>query len=129
MVIVRTATWACLASLVLIAGCGTSSAEPTSAPVPLRATPPWVRDACGGLPAPLRSSCPSALPAGPSAMTLTIIRATHRYPVNLLQVEAGGEYFGNQRRNRPPRYVGVVVASGQVRRALPELFPAAGARV
>jgi hypothetical protein len=49
--------------------------------------------------------------------------ATPRYPLNLLQVETGGEYFGDQRLNRPPRFVGWFLMSGRLRRLLPTIFP------
>jgi hypothetical protein len=48
---------------------------------------------------------------------------TRRYPLNLLQVEQGGEYFGNQRHNRPPRFVGWFLMSGQLERLLPAIYP------
>jgi hypothetical protein len=51
---------------------------------------------------------------------------TARYPLNLLQVESGGEYFGNQRRNRPPRFVGWFLMSGQLEHVLPAIFPPLG---
>lgn len=127
--IVRTATYACGLALVLLAGCSGSRAAPTSEPIRFRATPPWIREACGSFPASFRSFCPSAVPAGPRALTLSMVLATPRYPVNLLQLEAGGEFFGDQRRNRPPRYVGIFLANGEVKRALAELFPSAGAPV
>jgi hypothetical protein len=49
--------------------------------------------------------------------------ATPRYPLNLLQVETGGEYFGDQRLNRPPRFVGWFLMSGRLGRLLPAIFP------
>jgi hypothetical protein len=52
-----------------------------------------------------------------------MIVATSRYPINLLQVESGGEYFGDQRLNRPPRFVGWFLMSGRLREALPTIFP------
>jgi len=51
---------------------------------------------------------------------------TARYRLNLLQVESGGEYFGNQRRNRPPRFVGWFLMSGKLEHVLPAIFPPLG---
>src|SRR5919198_6771109 len=71
----------------------------TRSPVPLRATLAWIRAACGGF-RDLRHFCPVAAPAGSqSGVTLSMAVGTPRYPLNLLQVEQGGEYFGSQRRN------------------------------
>jgi hypothetical protein len=60
---------------------------------------------------------------------LTIEFATPRYPVNLLQIQSGGEYFGSERRNRPPRFLGLLIASGDVTRSLRGVFPAPGSRI
>src|SRR5207248_4815137 len=50
--------------------------------------------------------------------------ATPGDQLNLLQIEAGGgESDGDQRQNRPPGYVGVFVASGDLERAMPTIFP------
>lgn len=95
----------------------------THSPVPLRATSSWIRAACGGF-RDLRHFCPLAAPAGSeSGVTLSMAVGTPRYPLNLLQVEQGGEYFGSQRRNRPPLFVGWFLMSGQLERALPEIYP------
>jgi len=95
----------------------------TRSPVPLRATSSWIRAACGGF-ADLRHFCPRAAPAGRgSGVTLSMAIGTRRYPLNLLQVEQGGEYFGNQRHNRPPRFVGWFLMSGQLERLLPAIYP------
>jgi hypothetical protein len=106
-------------------GSGTAHAlvVATRSPVPVQATPVWVRAACGGF-ADLRHLCPFAAPAarGPG-VTLSMAIGTARYPLNLLQVETGGEYFGNQRRNRPPRFVGWFLMSGQLERLLPAIYP------
>jgi hypothetical protein len=90
--------------------------------------PAWIRQACGGVSESVRAFCPTVVPAGPRGLTLSLVRATRRYPLNLLQLEAGGEYFGDERRNRPPRYAGLFLASGNLDRTLPELFPPPGAR-
>jgi hypothetical protein len=115
-------------AFVLLALSGATAATPASSPVALRPLTAWIREACGGLPRSIRDYCPTVVPAGPRGLTLSLLRATRRYPVNLLQLEAGGEYFGNQRRNRPPRYVALFLASGNLGRALPELFPPPGVR-
>jgi hypothetical protein len=95
----------------------------TRSPVPLRATSSWIRAACGGFPD-LRHFCPFAAPAGSeSGVTLSMAIGTRRSPLNLLQIEQGGEYFGSQRRNRPPRFVGWFLMSGQLERVLPAIYP------
>src|SRR5919201_2813522 len=69
----------------------------TRSPVPLRATSSWIRAACGGF-RDLRAFCPVAVPAGSqSGVTLSMAVGTPHYPLNLLQVEQGGEYVGSQR--------------------------------
>jgi hypothetical protein len=121
------------ALLGLMTGCsltgrtGRGSEHPsvvaTRSPVPLQATQAWVRAACGGFPD-LRHLCPFAAPAARgTGVTLSMALGTARYPLNLLQVESGGEYFGNQRRNRPPRFVGWFLMSGHLKRVLPAIYP------
>jgi hypothetical protein len=116
-----------------MAGCSlTSSSEDgteqtartvTRSPVPLQATPTWIRSACGGF-AELRHFCPAAAPAaGGEGVSLSMAVATTRYPLNLLQVESGGEYSGAQRLNRPPRFVGWFLMSGRLGQVLPAIFP------
>jgi hypothetical protein len=126
---------ACGLSLALLGGCSLGSdsrsgpsrggvTELTRAPVRLRATPPWVRAACGGLPPSIRTHCPTAFPAGvDTALTLSISLASPDAPFNLLQLEAGGERDGDQHLNRPPHYVGLFLASGNLEHALPTIFP------
>jgi hypothetical protein len=124
---------ACAALLSLATGCALTSCSrhgtehtdstATRSPVALRATPSWIRSACGGF-AELRHFCPAAAPAGASdSVTLSMAVGTPRYPLSLLQVESGGEYFGDQRRNRPPRFVGWFLMSGRLGRVLPAIFP------
>jgi hypothetical protein len=123
---------ACAAFLSLTAGCSLSSnsgngtghirAKVTRSPVPLQSTPTWIRSACGGF-AELRHFCPAAAPAGGRGVSLSMAVGTPRYPLNLLQVESGGEYFGDQRLNRPPRFVGWFLMSGRLGRLLPTIFP------
>ncbi|HYX87642.1 MAG TPA: hypothetical protein VE777_21935 [Gaiellales bacterium] len=130
---------ACGLGAALLGGCSlghhtkarTGLEEVTQAPVPLRATPSWVRAACGGLPPSIRLHCPSVLPAGADAgLSLSVSLASADVPFTLLQVEAGGEHDGDQRLNRPPRYVGVFLASGNLEQTLPAIFPrSAGAPV
>jgi hypothetical protein len=124
----KVSAWASSLILVLLAGCGSAHERPTTAPVRLLPTPQWVRQACGGFRESIRSFCPGMVPAGPRGLTLSVALAAPRYPINLLQLEAGGEYFGNERLNRPPRYVGLFLASGKLDRMLAVLFPPAGAR-
>src|ERR671933_1501872 len=102
---------ACTAILILASGCsltsrsghGTlrTSRKTTRSPVRLQPTPTWIRAACGGF-AELRHFCPALAPTGGDAKSLSMAVATPTYPLNLLQVESGGEYFGDQRLNRPP---------------------------
>src|SRR5438067_6759890 len=125
----------CGLSLVLLGGCslgsgGQSTGSPnrakemTAAPVRLRATPSWVRSACGGLPASIRSACPTAFPASVgTGLTLSVGLASAAAPFDLLQLEAGGERAGDQHLNRPPHYVGLFLASGDLEDALPAIFP------
>jgi hypothetical protein len=124
---------ACAAFLSLVAGCSLSSSsgngtghisgKGTRSPVPLQSTPTWIRSACGGFPE-LRHFCPAAAPAGGGGgVSLSMAVATPRYPLNLLQVESGGEYFGDQRLNRPPRFAGWFLMSGRLGRLLPAIFP------
>jgi hypothetical protein len=47
---------------------------------------------------------------------------TPQYPLNLLHIEYGGEYFGDQRHNRPPRYVGWFLMNGPLERLVPAIF-------
>lgn len=96
-----------------------------ASPVTLRPTPSWVREACGGFPASIRSFCPSAFPAAAGhGLVVSIVTATPGDSLNLLQLEAGrGESDGDQHQNRPPRDVGVFLASGDLDRALPTIFP------
>src|SRR5206468_12158698 len=47
----------------------------------------------------------------------------HGDRLDVRQVEPGGEYFGSQRRNRPPRFVGWFLMSGQLGRVLPAICP------
>jgi len=54
---------------------------------------------------------------------MSVIVASPGEPLNLLQLEAGREESGDQRLNRPPGYVGVFLASGDLERALPSIFP------
>src|SRR5919201_1838357 len=126
-----TFAWAAGLACFLLAGCGgaAGTGTPTTSPVRLRPLAAWIREACGGLPESIRLSCPTVVPVGPRGVTLGPATATRRYPLNLLQLEAGGEYFGDERRNRPPLYVGIFLANGEVKRALAELFPSAGAPV
>jgi hypothetical protein len=116
-----------------MAGCSlTSSSEDgteqtartvTSSPVHLQATPTWIRSACGGF-AELRHFCPAAAPAaGGEDVSLSMAVETPRYPLNLLEVESGGEYSGAQRLNRPPRFVGWFLMSGRLGQVLPAIFP------
>ena len=126
------AVLACAAFLSLATGCSLTSGSGqdtertgrtvTHSPVPLQATPSWIRSACGGF-AELRHFCPVAAPTGSDGVALSMAVATPRYPLNLLQVESGGEYFGDQRLNRPPRFVGWFLMSGSLRRVLPAIFP------
>jgi hypothetical protein len=58
---------------------------------------------------------------------MSIVFASHRDPFNILDLEAGSESLGDQRRNRPPRLVGVLLVSGKLRQALPSLLPRPGA--
>jgi hypothetical protein len=124
-------------SLALVGGCSPGSSSQsnstsspntirklTHAPVRLRATPPWVRAACGGLPESIRSYCLTAFPASVGVgLTLSVSLASPGAGFNLLQLEAGGEHDGDQHLNRPPDYVGVFVASGDLAQALPTIFP------
>jgi hypothetical protein len=113
------AVLACAAFSSIVAGCSSSSGN---VPVPLQSTPGWIRSACGGF-AELRHFCPTAAPARSGGVTLSMAVATPRYPLNLLQVESGGEFFGDQRLNRPPRFVGWFLMSGRLGRVLPAIFP------
>jgi hypothetical protein len=129
--------WACSLTIFFLGGCSLGSdgqgrvastsngapGEGTSAPVPLRSTPSWVRAACGGFPASIRAYCPTVFPASSGGgLTMSVVMASPREPLNLLQLEAGGERAGDQRLNRPPGYVGVFLASGDLERALPSIF-------
>jgi hypothetical protein len=97
-------------------------------PVRLRRTPAWVLDACGGFAISMRRFCPSVIPAGGNGrLTMSIVLASRLDPINILDLEAGSESVGDQRRNRPPRLVGVLLASGKLRQALPGLLPRRGA--
>jgi hypothetical protein len=114
----------------LLVGCSLSggsqdetSPSPAKSPIPLRHAPIWVRDACGGFPAPIRTHCPAMLPASATAgSTLSFVKASPREPINILAFESGGERSGNQRLNRPPHYVAVALMSGTLDRALPTIF-------
>jgi hypothetical protein len=98
------------------------------APVPLRKTPVWVRDACGGFGLSMRRYCPAAVPAADSdELTMSIVFAGRGRPANLLQLLSGSESAGNQRANRPPHLLGLLLGSGDVGRALSGLLPPAGA--
>jgi hypothetical protein len=123
-----TSAGACAVGVALLGGCGGTAGAPAGSPVRLHAIPAWIRQACAGLPESIRDFCPTAVPVGPRGLTLSLARATRRYPLNLFQLEAGGEYFGNQRRNRPPLYVGLFLATGNLDRTLPALFPPPGTR-
>jgi hypothetical protein len=121
----------CAAFLTLMTGCsctsdsrnaGRTSSTETRSPVSLQATPPWIRSVCGGF-LELRRFCPAATPAGGNGVTLSMAVATPGYPLNLIQVESGGEYFGDERLNRPPRFVGWFLMSGRLGRVLPTIFP------
>lgn len=127
------AVLACAAFLSLMTGCSLTSSSGdgterttrtlTLSPVPLQATPTWIRSACGGF-AELRHFCPAAAPAaGGEGVSLSMAVETPRYPLNVLQVESGGEYFGDQRLNRPPRFVGWFLMSGRLGHLLPAIFP------
>jgi len=127
---------ACAVLLSLVTGCSctshssnrsdqTASKEIASSPVPLQATPAWIRSACGGF-AELRGFCPAVMPRGGNGVALSMAVATPRYPLDLIQVESGGEYFGDQRRNRPPRFVGWFLMRGRLSRLLPAIFPPLG---
>ena len=96
--------------------------------VPLARTPAWVRDACGGFAASMRRYCPAVIPVGNrNGLTMSIVFAGRGNPANLLQLLSGSESAGNQRANRPPHLLGLVLGSGEVDRALSGLLPPAGA--
>jgi hypothetical protein len=127
------AVLACAAFLSLMAGCSLTSSSGdgtarttrtlTRSALSLQATPTWIRSACGGF-AELRHFCPAAAPAASrDGVTLSMAVETPRYPLNLLQVESGGEYSGAQRLNRPPRFVGWFLMSGRLGHVLPAIFP------
>jgi len=117
--------------LCFLTGCSGSSHEPrgaqeagaadASSPVPLHATPAWIRSACGGF-TELRRFCPAATPVPVRGASLSMSLGTPSYPFNLVHVEHGGEYFGDQRHNRPPRYVGWFLMSGPLEQLLPAIF-------
>jgi hypothetical protein len=75
-----------------------------------------VRDACATV-APLRTSCPEALPRGPRP-ELDVSIASYRH-ASFFTVTSGGEYYGDPTRNRPPGYFGVVAAAGDLTGAAP----------
>jgi hypothetical protein len=54
---------------------------------------------------------------------MSIVLASRRNPFNVLDLEAGNEFLGDQGRNRPPRLIGVLLVSGDLERALPGLLP------
>jgi hypothetical protein len=96
--------------------------------VALRRTPVWVRDACGGFAPSMRRYCPAVIPAAnENGLTMSIVFAGRGSPANLLQLLSGSESAGNQRANRPPHLLGLLLASGDVDRALSGLLPPAGA--
>jgi hypothetical protein len=93
-------------------------------PVKLRRTPVWVRDACGGFAVSMRRYCPTAIPvANEDGLTMSIVFAGPESPVNLLQLLSGSESSSDQRANRPPRLLGLVLASGDLERAFSGLLP------
>jgi hypothetical protein len=76
----------------------------------------------------MRQFCPAVIPAGGNGrLTMSVVFASRRDPFNILDLEAGSESIGDQRRNRPPRLLGVLLVSGNLRRALPGLLPRPGA--
>ena len=112
-----------------VALAGSSSAhEAGTQRVALRRTPAWVRDACGGFPLSMRRYCPVVIPAGnENGLTMSVVFAGAGTPANLLQLLSGSESAGNQRANRPPHLLGLLLGSGDVDRALAGLLPSAGA--
>jgi hypothetical protein len=119
-------------SAAILAGCSSGStaeqSSPVRSPVALRSTPVWVRDACGGFAASIRRYCPAAIPAGKEhALTMSIAFASRQNPLNLLQLLSGSESSTNQRANRPPHLVGLLLVSGDLERALSGLLPPPGA--
>ena len=117
---------ACVLSIALV---GSSNARPAAPQrVALRRTPAWVRDACGGVSPAMRRYCPAVIPAAnENGLTMSIGFAGPGSPANLLQLLSGSESAGDQRANRPPHLLGLLLASGDVDRALSGLLPPAGA--
>jgi hypothetical protein len=117
--------------LCLVTGCSGSSHEPGGAqqaraavapsPVPLHATPSWIRSVCGGF-TELRHFCPGATPTPARGVAVSMALGTPQYPLNQLRVEYGGESSGDQRQNRPPRYVGWFVMNGALDQVVPAIF-------
>jgi hypothetical protein len=85
-----------------------------------------VRDGCGAFTVSLRLFCPRAIPVGGHGkLTMSIVVATRRNPVNVLDLETGSESLGDQRKNRPPNLVGVLLVGGHLEQALSGLLPRA----
>jgi hypothetical protein len=138
---------ACALSVCLLGGCSFGSeSEPSTStrpaqsgsampksgpelskePIQLRPTPAWVKDACGGFPASNRRFCPASIPvAGKGELTMSLVFAKRTNRVNLMQLQAGQESFGDERRNRPPSLAAVLLVSGDLQQALAGLLPPA----
>src|SRR6266516_4739495 len=120
-------------ALLMLCGCGQSArsgpvarvpvGRRVRAPVRLRVTPAWVRDACAGFPVSLRDYCPLAIPAARDrGLAMSAYFAERKDRFNRLELDTGSE-SANQRANRPPRLVRGVLASGDIEQAFSGLLP------
>jgi hypothetical protein len=121
---------ALLCACALAVGLAEQAQETAATSPALQPIPQWVREACGANRLATEGLCPSAMPLSARGdLVLTLVTATRGFRVDELQLKSGGEYFGDERRNRPPRFFGFLLASGDLAHGFPGLFPAAGAPV